>query len=105
MGFYRRIDVRMHGDARFLNLSKPNPNGQTLGQYISAQEPTLNLADFTEISTKSGLKGLAAANQQMYFVDLGASKKIVKATYMTGSATRLSFLTTLRMMINSLRLP
>lgn len=30
MGFYRRIDVRMHGDARFLALSKPNPNGQTL---------------------------------------------------------------------------
>jgi hypothetical protein len=30
MGFYRRIDVRMHGDSRFLSLSKPQPNGQTL---------------------------------------------------------------------------
>src|SRR5574343_252841 len=34
MGFYRRIDTRMHGDKKFLSLSRPQPNAQTLFEWL-----------------------------------------------------------------------
>lgn len=34
MSRYRKIDVRMWGDAEFRRLSRPQPNGQSLWQYL-----------------------------------------------------------------------
>lgn len=34
MGFYRRVDVRMHGDARYLALSPPQSNGRSLFEWL-----------------------------------------------------------------------
>ena len=34
MGFYRRVDIRMHGDTRYLSLSAPTPNGRSLFEWL-----------------------------------------------------------------------
>ena len=34
MSRYRKIDVKMWGDEKFCSLSKPQPNGQSLWQYL-----------------------------------------------------------------------
>lgn len=47
MSWYRRIDVRMYGDARFRSLTKPQPNGQSLWTYL-----------LTGPHTSSGVPGL-----------------------------------------------
>jgi hypothetical protein len=47
MSWYRKIDVRMHGDKRYRALSNPQPNGKTLWNYL-----------LTGPHTSDGLPGL-----------------------------------------------
>jgi len=82
-----------------------NPDKLSAGQFISTNETTLNPANFSALTTTGKLNGLGSADQMTYFIELPTLNSILKVTYLPGTVSRLSFLTTERMMINSLRLP
>lgn len=57
MGFYRNVDMRMWGDAKFRRLSKPQPNAQTLWTYLLTGSETGPVPGFIV----AGAAGLAEA--------------------------------------------
>lgn len=70
MSWYRRIDIRVHGDARVRRLTKPQPNGQTLWMYL-----------LTGPHTANGLPGLFSISRADLAARLGWAEEALCSTW------------------------
>lgn len=74
-------------------------NTQSIATWV---EEYVGLEDYLETQTKNGLNMVQSENQLMAYVDLGNGVLILK--YDTGTKTRVDYLQTFQMMLNSIRI-
>src|SRR5690242_12790910 len=70
MSLYRRISIRMWGDAKFCSLSSPQPNAQTLWMYLLTGEYT------------TAIPGVVRAGEAAMAEALGWSLKAFKEAFL-----------------------
>jgi flagellar basal body-associated protein FliL len=77
-----------------------NQDGLTLQEWLLSISPDINLDDWQDFTTKGGFAAIVAANKVIYYVDVPDSQYIFVFSYT--SPGQYSYLTTLRMMVESL---
>lgn len=80
-----------------------NPNSLTLTQFLIENQPQVNPNLLASFKSRSNLTGLVNNSKSLYFLDSPTTRQVFKISYEPGTVTRVNFLTTVEMMVHSLK--